>query len=385
MRVRVISGENVTRLLTMPACIGIMEEALRTFARGNAVLPLRSLVRLPGGSGILGLMPGYLGAPPAFGLKVVTVMRPGSPAGPPAAADAPAGVTGPGSAHPTHQGLIAIFDPATGAPLAFIDAASVTAIRTAAVSGAATQALARKSAGDLAILGCGVQARTHLESMAAVRRLRRIRVWSRDAGRARRFADEAAALAAVSGGFAGRDADGATRVEIGGSSRSGAGEDRAGGSSGGRATPVAIEAVATARAAVEGADIVCTTTASPVPVLEGSWLAPGAHINAVGACFPSARELDTAAVVRSRLYVDCRESAMNEAGDFLIPKREGAIGDGHIVGDLGDLFLGRLAGRTSEDEITLFKSLGIAIEDLAVAEFLLRQARETGAGVEVPF
>jgi ornithine cyclodeaminase len=178
--------------------------------------------------------------------------------------------------------------------------------------------------------------------MAAVRTLRRVRVWSRDRAHAQRFAARAA--------------EHGTKVE----------------------------AIADARAAVEGADLICTTSAAKEPILEGAWIAPGAHINAVGACFAHARELDTAAVVRSRLYVDRRESALAESGDVLIPIQEGAFEADHIVGELGDLLLRRVPGRTAAREITLFKSLGIAIEDLAAAHHVMQRAAAEGIGTVAP-
>jgi ornithine cyclodeaminase len=325
MDVRVISGAEVARLLPMDRCIEIMAEALAALARGEAVLPLRSLVWLPDRSGLLGLMPAHLGSPRALGLKVVSVF-PGTHA----------------TGRDSHQGVVILFDPHDGRPLTIIDASSITAIRTAAVSGVATRLLARPDAGDLAILGSGVQARTHLEALRAVRPLRRVRIWSRTPERAERFAR----LAARPGGLA-------------------------------------VEPVGSAREAVLGADLVCTVTAAAEPVLLGEWLAPGAHVNAAGACFPAARELDTPAVVRSRLFVDRRESALNEAGDFLIPKREGAIGDEHIAGELGEVVIGRVPGRRSESEITLFKSLGLAVEDLAAAHHVHEQAVARGAGAVV--
>jgi ornithine cyclodeaminase len=187
-----------------------------------------------------------------------------------------------------------------------------------------------------------VQASAHLEAMRTVRQLRRVRVVSHAPEQARAFARRH--------------------------------EERLG---------LAIEVASQGREALAGADLVCTATSSREPVLLGEWLSPGAHINAVGACFPSSRELDTQAVVRSRLYVDRRESTLNEAGDFLIPKQEGAIGDGHIVGEIGDLLLGRIPGRSSGEEITLFKSLGIAIEDLAAAHHIHARARAEGKGVAV--
>ncbi len=326
MNVLVLSQQDVERLLPMPECIEVMAAALATTSRGDAVLPLRSMVWMPDRTGMIGLMPAYLGDPKSLGLKVVSIF-PGNH----------------GTGFDSHQGAVMLFDTAHGSPIAVMDASSITAIRTAAASGVATRALARDDAGDLAILGSGVQAASHLEAMRAVRRLRRVRVWSRTADHARRFAQ----------------AEG----------------ERLG---------LAIEAMATPRAAVQGADLVCTTTAAREPIVEGAWLSPGAHLNAVGACFATARELDSAAVLRSRLVVDRRESVLNEAGDFLLARSEGAVGDAHIAGELGDVLLGRVPGRRSRDEITLFKSLGIAIEDLAAAHRVLEKARATGAGVSVP-
>ena len=325
--VLVISHADVVRLLPMPACVDVMTDALRATSHGHAVNPLRSVVRMPDNTGMIGLMPGYLGDPASLGLKIVSIF-PGNHA----------------VGRETHLGVVMLFDLAHGEPIAIIDASSITAIRTAAVSGVATRALAREDAGDLAILGSGVQAVSHLAAMRAVRTLRRIRVWSRNADHARAFADAQA-----------RTTNG-----------------------------VAIEVVASAQAAVDGADLICTATAARQPILEGAWIAPGAHINAAGACFAAYRELDTAAVVRSRLVIDRLESALNEAGDFLIPKAEGAIGDDHIAGELGDVLTGKLAGRRSHSEVTLFKSLGIAVEDLAAAHYIYQRALATGMGASVP-
>jgi ornithine cyclodeaminase/alanine dehydrogenase-like protein (mu-crystallin family) len=327
MDVRVISQDDVERLLPMAECIELVERALVETSRGGAVLPLRQAVWMPDRTGMIGLMPGWLGEPASLGIKIVSIF-PGNH----------------GTPYDSHQGAVLLFDTKHGQTLAVIDASSITAIRTAAASGVATRALAKPDAGDLAILGSGVQAATHLEAMAAVRTLRRVRVWSRSRDNARRFAD----VVGPRPGFT-------------------------------------VEVVATVREAVAGADLVCTTTAAREPVLEGAWLAPGAHVNAVGACFASARELDSAAVARSRLVVDCRESAVNESGDFLLAKRDGAIGDDHIAGELGDVLLGRVAGRRTADEVTLFESLGIAVEDLAAAHHIYARALETGAGVAVPF
>jgi len=322
MKVLLVNEAGVHDLLPMDACVSLMRDALTALSRGDAVLPLRSKMFLPDQSGLLGLMPGYLGDPQSFGLKVVAVM-PGNH----------------GTPYDSHQGVVMLFGVEHGEPLAILDASAITAIRTAAASAAATDVLARSDAGDLALIGSGVQARTHLAAMKAVRPLRRVRVWSRNRAHAERFASEEA-----------------------------------------KAAGVRIEVSETAEAAVKGADLVCTTTSSKEPVLQGAWLAPGAHVNAVGACFPNAREVDTEAVRRARLYTDCRESCVKEAGDFIIPRNEGAIDDGHLVGEVGEVFLGRIPGRRSPDEVTLYESLGVAVEDLAAAHAIHRRARETGAG-----
>lgn len=322
MNVLVLSYDDVMRLLPMEACIEVMTDALRTTSRGGAVLPLRSVVWMPDRTGMIGLMPGYLDAPTSLGLKVVSIF-PGNH----------------GSGFDSHQGVVMLFDTRHGSPQAIIDASSITAIRTAAVSGVATRALARDDAGDLAILGSGVQAATHLAAMRAVRTIRRVRVWSRTPANAQRFAER---------------------------------------------SPVPVEVMPTPRAAVEGADLICTTTAAREPVLEGAWIAPGAHVNAVGACFAATRELDTAAVARARLVVDRKESTVNESGDYLLAKKDGAIGEDHILGELGDLLLQRFTGRRGADDVTLFKSLGIAIEDLAAAHYIYTQAVARGGGVSVP-
>ena len=325
MNVLLVNQSEVARLLPMSACIEAMGAALAALARGAAVLPLRQAVRLPDGSGLLACMPAHAGHLGAVGLKAITVF-PGNH----------------GTELDSHQGAVLLFEAERGRLLAVIDATSVTAIRTAAVSAMATRLLAREGAGDLAILGTGVQARTHLEAMAVGRPLRRVRVFSRDAGRVRAFAEQAA-----------------------------------------RRHDIAVEPAASAQEAVEGADIICTVTSSREPVLRGDWIAAGAHVNAVGASVPAARELDTAAVVRSRLFVDRRESALNEAGDVLIPKREGALGDDHIVAEIGEVLIGNAPGRGSSQEITLFKSLGLAIEDVASAHVIYANAEAAGAGTWV--
>jgi ornithine cyclodeaminase len=322
MQVLIVNQEEVPQLLPMAECMDAMAEVLATLARGQAILPLRAILWLPEKVGGLGLMPAALLPERVTGVKVITFF-PGNE----------------GTELDTHQGAVLLFEAERGRLLAMMDATSITAIRTAAVSGVATRLLAREEAGDLAILGSGTQARTHLEAMRTARKIRRVRVASRDLERARVFAE------------------------------------RESGKHG-----IAIEPVASVREAVAGADIICTATSSSEPVLLGEWISPGAHVNAVGSSVPFARELDTAAVLRSRLYVDRRESALNEAGDFLIPKKEGAIGDDHILGEIGEILAGRLQGRQSPDEVTLFKSLGLAVEDVASARHIYQKAKASGTG-----
>lgn len=325
MGVLIVSQDEVPPLLPMAGCMDVMAEVLRTLARGEALLPLRTVLLLPGGAGAFAAMPAYLGAPAAIGLKAITVF-PGNE----------------GSDYDSHQGAVLLFETARGSLQAIMDASSITAIRTAAVSGVATRALARADAGDLALLGTGVQAMTHLEAMAQARRLRRVRAWSRHPGHVARFASEA-----------------------------------------GRRFGLAVEAAASARAAVDGADIVCTVTSAREPVLEGAWLADGAHVNAVGSSVRTARELDAEAIRRASLFVDRRESALNEAGDFLLARGEGVVGDDHIRAELGEVLLGRHPGRTTASEVTVFKSLGLAVEDVAAAHHIHAAATREGKGTWV--
>lgn len=322
---RIITEAQVPGLLPMAECMDVMASALATLARGGAILPLRPLMRIPQKAGILGMMPAYLETPDALGVKVITVFNGNH-----------------GTEYDSHQGVVLLFEADHGSVIAVIDASSVTAIRTAAVSGVATRLLARADAHDLCILGSGVQARTHLEAMRIARQVKRVRVWSRNADAARAFA----------------------RVQS-------------------ERQEIIVEAMDSAKDAAEGADIICTTTSAREPILNGEWLAPGVHINAVGSSTPAARELDTHAVARAHLYVDRRESALNEAGDFLIPKSEGVIGDEHIRAELGELLLGTRSGRESPTEITLFKSLGLAVEDVAAAHHIYAQAVQRGIGITV--
>lgn len=318
MKVLVLNEHEVHELLTMGECIEVMEDALATLARGDVHQPLRSLVRAPNASGFLGLMPAYRGGKASyFGLKEVCVF----PSNPWRGLD-------------THLGAVLLHSGDTGELLAMVNASAVTAIRTAAVSAVATKLLAREDASTLAVIGSGVQARGHIQSIPLVRGIRDIRVFSRNR----------------------------TQAES-----------------------LGVTLAASVESAVRDADIVVTATSSKEPVLLRNWIAPGTHINAVGSSVSTSRELDSAAVAASSLFVDRRESTVNESGDYLFAFREGAIDEDHIRAEIGEVLIGTANGRTSAHEITLFKSLGLAIEDLASAAFLYEKARRLGAGTTIDF
>jgi ornithine cyclodeaminase/alanine dehydrogenase-like protein (mu-crystallin family) len=325
MEITVLNQGEVRELLPMGECIEVMEAALASLARGEVLLPLRQITWLPDGRSALATMPAYAGHLGAVGVKVITVF-PGNE----------------GSELDAHQGAVLLFESERGRPLLLCDATEVTAVRTAAVSGVATDHLAREDARDVAILGSGTQARSHVEAMLAVRDVRSIRVWSRSEDRTRAFAERES-----------------------------------------QARGLKIEAVPTAEEAVRRADIVCTTTSAREPVLLGEWLRPGTHVNAVGFSGPRGREVDGETVARARLYVDRRESAVSEKGDVVMAVEEGAIGEDHIVGELGEVLIDAAPGRSSPEEVTLFESAGLAIEDLAAAHHLHRKAAEKGIGTRV--
>lgn len=313
---KVFNEHDVERLLTPAACIGVMEEALAALARGEVHQPLRNIVRAEGAAGFLGLMPAYHRD---FGLKEVCIF-PGNPA----------------RGLDTHLGAVLLHSGETGELLAMANGSAITAIRTAAVSAVATKLLARDDASILAILGAGVQARSHLASIALVRNIKEVRIYSRTRSKAE---------SVVAGAPAGRVVD-------------------------------------SAEEAVRGADIIVTATNAREPIVKREWIADGAHINAVGSSIAATRELDSATVAAASLFVDRRESTLNESGDYLLALRDGAIrGPEHIRAEIGDLLIGRATGRTLRTEITLFKSLGLAVEDLASVRFLY----ETGEGTQVDF
>jgi ornithine cyclodeaminase/alanine dehydrogenase-like protein (mu-crystallin family) len=316
----VLSHADVHAALGPEECEQAMTAVLAAHARGEAFFPLRSIMAPPNAPGFMGLMPGYSigdGATPGtFALKAICLI----PSNPSRGLDA-------------HQGIVALFDRDTGVPTAILDASAVTEIRTAAVTAAATRALARDDARVLAILGAGVQGRAHLRALDAVRDWEELRVYAPTAAHAR---------------------------ELG------------------------VTVAGSAREAVEGADVVVVATSSREPVLSREWLSDGVHVNAVGASSPSAREIDVETVAASALFCDSRESLRNEAGEFILAIEQGAIaGEDHVRAELGELFARLKPGRRDEAEITLFRSLGVAVEDLAAAQLAVGNARRQGLGTEV--
>ena len=320
-----IEQEEIARRLTYEACIPLVREAMISFSSGQTRQLLRSIIPLARGH-LFGVMPGALGEDAAFGAKLISVYPENFSRG-----------------RQSHQGLVVLFEPATGEPACILHAGEITAIRTAAASAAATAALARPEAHRLAILGYGEQAATHARALTRVRHITAIGVWGRSPERAAAFC-------------------GRMQAELG----------------------LPVTSARDPEALVSEADIVCTVTASQEPVLKGAWGRPGTHVNVVGSGVPGPVEIDTQLVVRSRFIVDSREGVLLQGGEFLRAKAAGLIGDDHIAGELGDILLGKLAGRRSADEITIFESLGIAVEDLISADHIYKQALATGTGVSVP-
>jgi ornithine cyclodeaminase len=328
METLILSQAEVEKLLPMKECIAVMREALLSLAKGEVHQPLRSIIRPPHAKGLIGLMPAHKsGDTSAFGLKAVCVF----PENPAKGKDA-------------HQGAVLLFSGETGELRALMNASAITAIRTAAVSGVATDLLAREDACELAIIGSGVQARSHLAAMSEVRSFKRCRIVSKRLENAKKFVDE-------------------MKQEV----------------------SFPIEVVETIADALRGAEVIVTATNSVEPIVKREWVSAGAHLNVVGSSFPKAREVDSETMAAASLFVDRFESTVNEAGDFLLAMRDGVIGPDHIRAELGELLNGDKPGRTSAEEITLFKSLGIATEDLFAAEYVFEKARELNVGTWVEF
>jgi ornithine cyclodeaminase/alanine dehydrogenase-like protein (mu-crystallin family) len=321
--VLIIRESDVAASLSMRDAIDAVQSAFVEYAGGKAAFPLRSVVR--GDAGLLGAMPGaVLGAKPSIGAKLVTVFSANARLG-----------------KHTHNAVIALFSSETGEPLALLDGRYITEVRTAAVSAVASRALARPQPSTVAILGTGVQARAHVEAMSTLESVKSIRIWGRDSAKAAEIAAHA--------------------VERG----------------------ISAMGVTTIEEACRGADIVCTVTSSAEPILDARHIAPGTHINAVGACTPRARELAAELVGNARIVCDSRDGAMAEAGDILLAIRDGALPPEPDIDLLGDVLAGKATGRRSAGEITLFESLGVAIEDIACAAMVYERAKARGVGVEV--
>ena len=317
-----LSEQDVRTVLPMDELIAAMDTALAQFSSGRVEQPLRTVVEVGLQRAFFGVMPASIPDPAALGAKLVTVFGSNRAAG-----------------LPTHLATIILLDAMTGELLAIMDGRYITEARTAAVSAVSVQRLAREDAATLAILGSGVQARSHLDAIGRVRALREVRVWSPSDAHRDAFAREARPR-----------------------------------------TTARVAVAASARDAVEGADLVALVTSSREPVIESAWIGAGAHVCAVGACRPDQREMDGALVARGRVFVDSRAGAMAEAGDVLLAIHEGAIDESHLAGELGELAAGRVAGRHSREQVTIFKSLGMAVEDVAAAHLAYLKAAERGLG-----
>ena len=305
---RFIDKDEIAERLSYERCIPIVREAMIAFSEGKTKQLLRSIITLSEGR-LFGLMPGAMGADAPFGAKLISVFKENFAKG-----------------VQSHQGVIVLFDPDSGAPVCVLHAGEVTAIRTAAASAVATDALARKDAKRLAILGYGEQAATHARAIAKVRDIEHITVWGRSPERAEAFATK-------------------TQAEL----------------------KVPVVAAPSARVCIVDADIICTVTSAIEPVLEGRWLRPGVHLNIVGSSFAGPAEVDNEAVARSRFIADSREGVLAQGAEFLRAKQAGLVGDDHVVGEIGEVLAGKFAGRQSSEQITAYKSLGHIVQDLASA------------------
>ena len=308
-----IDANQVMELLSVKGCIQAVREAMIAFSQDNVQVPLRSSIPIEQGKSLL-FMPGACKELGFYGVKLISLHS----------GNARRGL-------PSIQGVIVLFDYETGEPKAMIDGASITGLRTAAASALATQLLARPEAKTLGIYGAGLQAETHIDAIAAVRTIESVLIWARKHDAAIAFADRQS-----------------------------------------KRTGLSVRAVSDP-VAVAGSDIICTVTAAAEPVLRGEWVKPGTHINLVGSHSLSAREADSELIVRSKVYVDSLTSTTAEAGDIMIPVREGIIDMAHILGEIGQVASGEIAGRLDDAQITLYKSLGITAQDLFAAAFVYRR------------
>lgn len=321
-----LDREFVRRRLSVEACIPLMKQAMADLSAGQTIQPLRSVLHLDQGRAF-GVMPGSMAKGGAvFGAKLVSVYPENFAKG-----------------LPSHQGAITVFDPEDGQLAALVEASEVTRIRTGCASAAATDVLARKDAKVLAVMGYGEQAMSHIEAIAAIRPLEQVRVWGRSRERAEQFVVKMAH------------------------------------------TGLSFVVCDTPSMAVQGADIICTTTASAEPILGLADVAEGTHINAVGSSYAGPYEIAPDLVKASRFIADYREGVLAQGAEYLVAKEKGLIDEDHVVGEIGEVFLGALEGRQSDDQITIYKSLGHVVQDLACAAWLVEQAEASGEGTFVPF
>lgn len=320
--IRVIERSDLAALLSLDQCIEVIDACMRQVSLGSVELPLRWGVPV-GKQGAMGMMPGYLGEPACFGIKLVSLF-PDNPA----------------HGFSSHAGLVVLFEPEFGQPIALMDAGYLTALRTAAASAVATRALARVSASTVAILGTGEQAQFHAKAMLAVRDVRHMKIYGRTPDKARALVDE-------------------LRPQLPG---------------------VAVKAAASVAAAIKQADIICTATAANEPILFGDDVPVGCHVNAVGASNPASCEIDVGAVTRSRYYVDYRPSALAQAAELIKAIDQGRITETDICGEIGEVLLGQCPGRQTDREITFYRSLGVAAQDLAAAHYIYEKATELDVG-----
>jgi len=311
---RFIDREEVARRLTYEMCIPIVRHAMIAFSRGETKQLLRSIIPLSEGR-LFGIMPGAMGTRAPFGAKLISIFPENFARG-----------------IQSHQGLVILFDPETGAPVCAVDAGEITAIRTAAASAVATDALARKDARRLALLGYGEQAETHARAIQKIRNLESIVVWGRSSHRAQAFSER-------------------MQAELN----------------------VPIAAAGVVREAVADADIICTVTSAAEPILKGAWVRPGTHLNLVGSSYDGPAEVDNDLVIRSRFIADSREGVLNQGAEFLRAKAAGLIRNDHIVAEIGQVLAGEIEGRRSPEDITVYKSLGHVVQDLATAWALYSQ------------
>ena len=322
---KIITEAMVETHLTMKDCIAAMRGAMLSVSRDETTLPIRQYMPIPNTQGKMALMPGTITSPDVYGIKLVCKY-----------------IREPDSRYGTHVGMVLVFDSETGLPLAMVEGSSLTAIRTAAASALATDILANPDCETLAILGCGEQARRHVHAMLAVRSPQNIFVWGRNQTRAEAFAQR---MSTETGRL--------------------------------------ISAKKSAEDTVSNADLICTTTSSKSPILHGDWVKSGTHLNLVGAAIASSREVDDALVLKSRYFTDYRPAAMAAAGELLDAIKNNVVTEGHIIGEIGEVIEASIKGRTSSQDITVYKSLGVAAQDLAAAHWLYDKSLKLDFGTEI--